>query len=222
MISSRYYNPRCGLFLQPADVAGLDPTAINGLTLYSCTNYNPINIAYNNSNIGINACCDTVKYIANYVYSGGISGSLSSPRNLPGIPGWVERLSTGLDHAFTMINPIRSAISCLRFTNLWDLMRLDGITELPGTLSKVATGIGLGLSVLGGILAGYEKYVSGASVISSIVGGLINAGISIGGCMLQQLWLVRLWGFGGFIIGNSRRCYHRRWCNNCNRSRSWN
>lgn len=59
-----------------------------------------------------------------------------------------------------MINPIRSAIACLQFTNLWDLMRLDCVTELPGALSKVATGIGWGLS---------------------IAGGLVNAGISIGG-----------------------------------------
>ena len=55
-----------------------------------------------------------------------------------------------------MINPIRSAITCLQFTDLWDLMRLGGVTEL----SIVATGIGWGLS---------------------IAGGLINAGISIAG-----------------------------------------
>ena len=36
-----------------------------------------------------------------------------------------------------MINPIRSAIACLQFTDLWDLMRLDGVTELPGALSKL-------------------------------------------------------------------------------------
>lgn len=51
-------------------------------------------------------------------------------------------METGLDHGFTMINPIRSAVACLKFKELWDLMRLDGITELPGTLSKVATVIG--------------------------------------------------------------------------------
>ena len=38
-----------------------------------------------------------------------------------------------------------------------------------------------GLSIAGGVVAGYEKYASGASLISSIAGGLINAGISIGG-----------------------------------------
>ncbi len=30
-------------------------------------------------------------------------------------------------------------------------------------------------------MAGYEKYASGASISSSIAGGIINAGISIGG-----------------------------------------
>ncbi|MCM1260332.1 MAG: hypothetical protein NC182_05295 [Prevotella sp.] len=116
-----------------------------------------------------------------FISNGGV-GLLSSPyRNLPSIPGWLETLSIGLDHGFTMINPIRSAIACLQFTDLWDLMRLDGVTELPGTLSKVTTGIGWGLSIAGGIIAGYEKYASGASLNSSIAGGLINTGISVGG-----------------------------------------
>ena len=127
-----------------------------------------------------------VSSIGSSVSGGAISGSgggvSSSPsRNLPSVPGWLGTLSTGLDHGFTMINPIRSAIACLQFTDLWDLMRLDGVTELPGALSKVATGIGWGLSIAGGVIAGYEKYASGASLSSSIAGGLINAGISIGG-----------------------------------------
>lgn len=60
-------------------------------------------------------------------------------------------------------------------------MRIEGVTELPGTLFKVATGVGQGLGIIVGVVAGYEKYASGASGISSIFGGFINTGISIGG-----------------------------------------
>ena len=73
-----------------------------------------------------------------------------------------------------------SAVACLKFTDLWNLIRLDEITELHGTLSKVATGICLGLSIASGIIVGCEKYASVASVNSDVGGGIINIGINIG------------------------------------------
>ena len=51
MISSRYYDPEGGMFLQPADVSSLDPTLINGLNLYAYANDNPINTIYSNFNL---------------------------------------------------------------------------------------------------------------------------------------------------------------------------
>ena len=186
-LSSRYYSPELGRFIQPADVSTLNPSSINGLNLYSYANNNPISIHYNTTLasagiIGGGMVSSIGSSVSGGAISGsGVGGSSSPSRNLPSVPGWLGTLSTGLDHGFTMINPIRSAIACLQFTDLWDLMRLDGVTELPGALSKVATGIGWGLSIAGGVIAGYEKYASGASLSSSIAGGLINAGISIGG-----------------------------------------
>lgn len=104
---------------------------INGFNLYDYTNNKFINAKHNSSIINLGTIGMSAK-----------SGTTSVFRNLPYVPEWLEILATGLDHGFTMINPIRSAVACLKFTDLWDLMRLDGITELPGTLSKVATGIG--------------------------------------------------------------------------------
>ena len=152
-LSSRYYSPELGRFIQPADVSGLNQSSINGLILYSYANNNPINIHYNTTLASARIVGGgMVSSIGSSVGAGAISGSggwgLSSPsRNLPSVPGWLGTLSTGLNHRFTMINPIRCAISCLQFIDLWDLMRLDGVTELPGALSKVATGIGWGLSI---------------------------------------------------------------------------
>ena len=183
-LNDRYYSSLWHRFISPDNVANLNPKTPNSINLFVYANNNPINLQYNtsvsNSYIGdrnlisvasamrVSASNDVYKHIG-----------------LPQVPEWVDTLSTGLDHGFSMINPIRSALACLQYTDLWDLMRLDGITELPGVLSKVATGVGWGLSIAGGVIAGYEKYASGASISSSIAGGLINTGISIGGMYLS-------------------------------------
>ena len=177
-VSSRYYSPELCRWISPDSIEYLDPSSINGLNLYSYANNNPINIHYNTTlaSAGI-VGSEMVSSIGSSV--GG--GSSSSSRNLPSVPGWLETLSTAIEHSFSIINPIRTAGYIAKYPNLWNVMRIDGVTELPGTLSKVATGVGWGIGIIGGIIAGYEKYASGASLSSSIAGGLINAGISIGG-----------------------------------------
>ena len=51
-VSSRYYSPELGRFIQPADVSTLKPSRINGLNLYSYVNNNPIGSAYSSSGFG--------------------------------------------------------------------------------------------------------------------------------------------------------------------------
>ena len=41
-LSSRYYSPELGRFIQPADISSLNPHSINGLNLYAYANNNPI------------------------------------------------------------------------------------------------------------------------------------------------------------------------------------
>ena len=176
MMGQRYYSPELCRFIQPADVSTLDPSSINGLNLYIYANNNPIGIA---SGGMVSSICSSAG--GGEMSGSGGGGSSSLSRNLPSVPGWLETVSTAIDHSFSVINPIRTACYIAKYPNLWNLMRIDGATELSGTLSKVATGVGLGLGIIGGVIAGYEKYASGASGISSIFGSLINAGISIGG-----------------------------------------
>ena len=47
-VSSRYYSPEFGRFLQVSDVSELNPHSINGLNLYAYANNNPISYSYNN------------------------------------------------------------------------------------------------------------------------------------------------------------------------------
>ena len=172
--NTRYYSPEIGRWISIDDVSTLNPSSINGLNLYSYANNNPINIHYNTTLASAGFVGGGMLSSIGSSVGGGLmyvsgSGNLSSPsRNLSSVPGWLGTLSTGLDHGFTIINPIRSAIACLQFTDLWDLMRLDGVTELPGTLSKVATGIGWGLSIAGGAI------IVGWAIIAVVAGIAIN------------------------------------------------
>ena len=184
-LNSRYYSPEWRRFIQPAGASSLNPDSVNGLNLYCYANNNPVGVAYSGFSSG-SAGAMVGGMVNSLVLGSGLSGesgvnNSKIPRNLPPVPGWVETLSTAIDHSFSIINPIRTAGYIAKYPNLWDVMRLDGVTELPGVLSKVATGVGWGLGIIGGAIAGYEKYNSGASVISSFSGGVINAGISIGG-----------------------------------------
>ena len=49
LVSSRYYSPELGRFIQPADVSSLNPQSINGLNLYTYAVNNPIAIKYDSS-----------------------------------------------------------------------------------------------------------------------------------------------------------------------------
>ncbi|MCI5745559.1 MAG: RHS repeat-associated core domain-containing protein, partial [Erysipelotrichaceae bacterium] len=53
LVTSRYYSPELGRFIQPADVSSLNPSNINGLNLYAYANNNLIGIAYSSSSVGV-------------------------------------------------------------------------------------------------------------------------------------------------------------------------
>ena len=188
--NARYYSPKWRRFISP-ETSALNPYVVNGLNAYVYANNDPVNIMHQSQ-------CVNSRY-------GGLafSASTTMPQNKNPqrtvrtpfvLPQWVDTLSTAVDHAFSVVNPIRSAAYTLMYTNLWNLMRLDGVTELPGALSATATAVGWGLGIIGGILAGYEKYASGASLASAISGGIINAGISIGG--MYAATGLATWGMG--------------------------
>ena len=134
--NARYYSPKWRRFISPATNM-ITPNAVNGLNAYVYANNNPINIAYRSSNT--NGCTNGT------MSSIGIAGSAyrkrmhsnfhTTYRNFPAVPEWVDTVSTAVDHAFSLVNPIRTAAATLMYTNRWDEMRLDGVTELPGTLS---------------------------------------------------------------------------------------
>ncbi len=95
-LKTRYYDLEIGRFIQPADVFSLNQSNINGFNLYDYTNNKFINAKHNSSIINLGTIGMSAK-----------SGTTSVFRKFPYVPEWLEILATGLDHGFTMINPIR-------------------------------------------------------------------------------------------------------------------
>ena len=170
-LMSRYYDPSVGQFISPDTRQALKPNRIGGVDLYCYAYNNPVLMNYNPLGMGGGSIASEIVQKTSSLVS----------KNVSSVPKWIDTLSIAIDHSFSIINPIRTAIAINEYEHLWDLMRLDGVTELPGLLSKVATGVGWGLGIISGSIAGYEKYASGASLFSSLVGGIINASINIGG-----------------------------------------
>ena len=124
----------------------------------------------------------------------GVGSSTSISRNMPPVPGWIKTASSIADPLTSFVGPIRTAIYAFTTTDLWDLMRLDGVDELPGILSKSMNIAGYGLAIFNAGVVGYEKYASGASNISALAGAGINACIGIGSIHVSTL-------AGSFVVG---------------------
>ena len=164
-------------------------------------NNNPIGIEYCSSGArgatsgGIMSSLSLGGTISGGAMSGvGVGSSTSISRNMPPVPGWIKTASSIADPLTSFIGPIRTAIYAFTTTDLWDLMRLDGVDELPGILSKSMKIAGYGLAIFNAGVVGYEKYASGASNISALAGAGINACIGIGSIYVSTL-------AGSFVVG---------------------
>lgn len=153
--------------------SALNPKTVNGLNLYVYAYNNPISYGVKSTGIIIAGSHAGINLNSHIFLE-------NSDRVVLTISDWIAPLSTGIDHAISMINSVRSAIAVWKYDNLWELMKFDGITELPGTMSKIALEISYGLGVIEGLIAGYEKYSAGASFFSSTMTALVNIKYNIG------------------------------------------
>ena len=92
LVSSRYYSPELGRFIQPADVSSLNPQSINGLNLYTYAVNNPIIFDYNSSVGNIETAIGSVHSVANSEVSNNKQGNLYS--NSINIMGGLHALSS--------------------------------------------------------------------------------------------------------------------------------
>ncbi|MGM9899281.1 MAG: RHS repeat-associated core domain-containing protein [Bacilli bacterium] len=110
LVSSRYYSPELGRFIQPADVSSLNPQSINGLNLYTYAVNNPIAIKYDSS-VSSYGSGMVSSFMGNGVVSGGYPSSVSNAFSVK-FPkqNW---LSTNADFVASMAG----AISVINWTS---------------------------------------------------------------------------------------------------------
>ena len=190
-LSSRYYSPILGRFIQPADVSTLNPHSINGLNLYAYAKNYPISFSYNNSSVvgSTNVDGGLVSSIgADNSFTGNVnSGSLSKGGlNL----GW---LANGLDTGST-IHGLYTSISGLvnhtayfakNLTSFADDMTMLGASMKDGVLSFNQFSWGLGKSDIFGIALGvgldiYDSIQRGVSPGGVVLGATLTAAKGVG------------------------------------------
>ena len=192
LVSSRYYSPELGRFIQPADVSSLNPQSINGLNLYAYANNNPIGLAYSSSVVGFGDSGAMVSLLSlgglssfgnNLVYSNSLNifAGLSMPQlfskkslcdlakdfsvNIGEVLGRVIWGLTKNGHAFSDFHYAADGINGY---TLFD--------NLPSTSGKIFKGLGIALMINDVFEAGYNSYQNGHSFGQ----GALNVGLTAG------------------------------------------
>ena len=223
LVSSRYYSPELGRFIQPADVSKLNPSSINGLNLYSYANNNPIGIAYSSSGVGGTISGGMVDSVASNFggLNSGYNGPISNSSNILGALGtlsnafgffdqWSGYISGGLDGGLGFFGP--------------NGFGFKGLGKYSDALGK----FGKGMAIAGGILSWsssvYNNFTNpnytigeafGASAMDAAYYGVtgvlkykaglaissfaVNAGIAVGTAAVGGAVAIGL-GFTGSLI----------------------
>ena len=173
MVSSRYYSPELGRFIQPADVSSLDPQSINGLNLYSYANNNPISFSYS-------AGCRMVNSI-NRDMGIGYGNNLGSISYIT-FPSLYDTLGFA-SNVFAVLNGIEVAKYLTHIHGRppkvgWFLDNLSKHGKISGYLGYAAAavdGINVYMNTNDLGLAGWTvAYDVGSMLIASKLGGLIG------------------------------------------------
>ena len=144
-LSSRYYSPELGRFIQPADVSSLNPSSINGLNLYSYANNNPISIVYSSSGSGANGgMVSSLSLGGKFTPSNsGFGGNFTKDWiNLKSVLSWGETAIDIADVGFSASIVGLTAWYTLKYPGVADLMKLDGIASIPGKYADFVEGLG--------------------------------------------------------------------------------
>ena len=182
LVTSRYYSPELGRFIQPADVSSLNPSSSNGLNLYSYANNNPISIANSGFDVSGTTGSGMVNSIEKTHNLTGNNISESARRiSLPTVPWLVE-------NATTMYGAVSSLISGVPIFNFYWIYRrrinqefkLYGISKWKTSLQL--SNVSFKMGALDGALIGvnvlidmYDSYQRGVSTEGILLGGTLTA-----------------------------------------------
>ena len=199
-LSSRYYSPELGRFIQPADVSSLNPHSINGLNLYAYANNNPIGILYGSS--GARGGMVRVEGKISLSVNSNISkSSFSFDPNLLG--DWFAHNESLYSHGAAIVDVIRQSKG---------LEQLEVLSKISNVLMHAGYWLNVGLSAYNNFtneeLSRKEQWVSftvdtihntGQTAGSYFLGGIPYAGpvLAIGvPITVDYLWSGELCIFG--------------------------
>lgn len=230
LVTSRYYSPELGRFIQPADVPSLNPSSINGLNLYSYANNNPIGIAYSSSSVNGSASGGMVNSLSlGGSIGGGIIGGDSSSwfATLPAVPNALKHISKANDvfsavsHSF-MVGKYLFGNGRLHTLSYLDDMRMLGVNPAKGlsSLPKASwlNKIGYVFAAIDGAVTFYDNLQQGnswgqalldgalsfgKSAASAWVGGFVGANVGgmIGAALGSIIPIPGVGTFIGFVVG---------------------
>ena len=168
--------------------------------MYVYAQNNPVSIQYSTIRIGVRNLV-TISNLANRKY-------LSSNNRwiaLQPLPSWLDKVITGVDIGFSLSIVARTGWYTLRYPGVADLMKLDGITEIPGKYTEFVKWLGYGLAVLDTGLDFYSNVQQGQST-----GYVIGSAAYTLGTDLGIMWLsgeigsyigTAIGGPVGYIVG---------------------
>ena len=168
-ISSRYYSPELGRFIQPADVSTLNPSSINGLNLYSYANNNPIGIAYSSSGFGANGGMVSSLAINGSVVPGG--GLINKGFHWPNL----DFLGTGfglIENTFSVIAGVIDGVRKIKH-----LDKLASLDKASDQLMIIGAIINAGLSIYNNLT---NSNLTRAQKAGNIVGDIVYIAASSG------------------------------------------
>ena len=210
-LNARYYSPEWRRFISPDDTSALNPQTVNGLNLYVYAGNNPLIIQHSLSTsiskTSINSAIHKSSIISKK------DSSSNNWNNLDPIPSWVSKTIDVADFGFSSSIVGLTAWYTFKYPGVADLMKLDGITNIPGKYSDWVEGLGYafvfietGLDLYSnwqqGQNAGYIL-ASGAYTLSTglaITWGSAKIGAYIGTSIGGAVGLA-IGGAAGLIIG---------------------
>lgn len=186
-LSSRYYSPELGRFIQPADVSSLNPSSINGINLYSYANNNPIGNIYGSPSAGFGNSGGMVSSIVNTFSSIGNSIPGSASRiPLPAIPWLAENATTIYGSVSSLVTGIPILSHYYKYASIInDEFKLYGISKWKTSLQL--SNVNFKMGALDGALIGvnmlidmYDSYQRGVSIEGILLGGVLTAASGVG------------------------------------------
>ena len=199
LVSSRYYSPELGRFIQPEVVSSLNPQSINDLNLYTYTYAlnNPISITYSTFSVGRSASSEIGSFpIGNH--SNSTTGSSNSNSSGPTFGNIFKKAKSTYDVISKLYGVYVSGSTIL--DNMYfiknikpfaDDMKMMGVSFRKGVLSfndfnwKIGKGdfIALGTKVFADM---YDSYQRGVSTEGIILGGALTAAKGVGMIYLNK------------------------------------